>query len=72
MTEELKQEDLRIESWPPQGTTYVSIPLRGVRITHIPTGLQAFCDTERGQYRNKAIAMDKLTKMLANDRKEGE
>lgn len=58
---EIPPPDLKVEAWSPRppggqqcGTSY------GVKITHIPTGLVAICDTDRSQHRNRAIAMDML------------
>jgi protein subunit release factor A len=32
----------------------------GVRVTHIPTGLSAVCETDRSQYRNRNVAVDMI------------
>ena len=37
----------------------------GVWVTHLPTGLKAFCDHERSQLRNKRIAMSMIEWGLA-------
>lgn len=54
--EELKTEVLR--KHPPGGQhvgTYT-----GIRMTHIPSGLVAECDSDGSQHRNKAIARDMI------------
>jgi protein subunit release factor A len=35
-----------------------------VKLTHIPTGISAYCDSERGQHRNKAAALNLLRARL--------
>jgi peptide chain release factor 2 len=32
----------------------------GVKVTHIPTGLKAFCDSERSQMRNRDVCIAML------------
>ena len=57
-------DDFRVEIWPPlsdsPGGQHVGCGPCGVRVTHIPSGLQAFCDAERSQHRNRAIAFAML------------
>ena len=56
-TIEIRAEDLRIElSRRPPGVQAVKT-YSGVKIQHIPSGLIAFCGTERSQLRNKEIAL---------------
>jgi protein subunit release factor A len=43
----------------PQGGQHVGAD-SGVRVTHIPTGLVAECDSERSQHRNKQICLDMI------------
>ena len=62
----LDPKDLRID-------TYSSKPLpqwlhhtiTGVRVIHLPTGLEAICETERSQHANKDKALAQLTRMVA-------
>lgn len=58
----LAPEDLEIEVWPPRqiGGQQVSCMSRGVKITHLPTGLVAIVELDRSQHRNKAIALDMI------------
>jgi peptide chain release factor 2 len=54
---EIRAEDLRIDvERRPSGVQPVKI-YSGVRIEHLPTGLIAFCGTEKSQLRNKQIAL---------------
>ena len=61
MTDAIPTDELLIETYrptPPGGQHVGTSP--GVKITHLPTGLIAICDSNRSQHRNKAIAMDML------------
>lgn len=55
----MKLEDLKIEVEPriPKGGQTVGIISTGVKVTHIPTGICAFCEVERSQMKNKNIAL---------------
>lgn len=61
MTIEIPASDLLIETYRPRppGGQHVGVDT-GVKITHLPTGLVAICDTDRSQHRNKQVAMDML------------
>lgn len=50
---------LRIEVWPPRqiGGQHVGTGPCGVKVTHLPSGMEAVSVSERSQHRNKAIAM---------------
>ena len=63
----MKPEDLKIEAICPvrPGGQSVGVVDTGVKITHIPTGLSAYCGTERSQQKNKKIAMAMLEWGLA-------
>lgn len=58
---EIPPPDLLIEAYSPRppGGQHVGIDC-GIKITHLPTGLIAICDTDRSQHRNKQVAMDML------------
>lgn len=58
---ELKLEDLRIETYSTGG--FNSYPL-AVIITHIPSGFTEYCDKERSQHVNKALAMQRLAERV--------
>lgn len=63
-------DDLKIEIWPPRqkGGQHVGIGPMGVRITHIPSGIEAFVDIGRSQHRNKEIAMDMILAAITHPR----
>lgn len=42
----------------------------GVRLIHIPTGITVTADSERSQFLNKKIAMEKLNKILSDKKNE--
>lgn len=58
----MNTDELRVECGhtydmtPRTGMQPVSVP-SGVRVTHLPTGLTAFANTERSQFKNRAIAI---------------
>ena len=58
-----------VECWPPSAATgmHLGIPC-GIKVTHLPTGIFATCDTERSQHanRDKALA-EVLVKVLSLD-----
>jgi hypothetical protein len=61
VTDLLRDEDLKIEIWRPgpPGGQHVGTD-RGLKVTHLPSGLIAVCDNERSQHRNKSIALDMI------------
>jgi len=54
-------QDLRVETYEPTppGGQHVGVRT-GVKVTHLPTGLIAICNTERSQHRNRQIAVDMI------------
>lgn len=59
---EIDPADLKVETWPPRqtGGQTVGGAYNGVRVTHLPSGLEACADTDRSQHRNRSIAMDMI------------
>ena len=52
--------DLLVETYNPNPGGQQAGVRTGVKITHLPTGLIAICETERSQHRNRQIAHDML------------
>jgi len=61
-------DHLKVEIWPPrrQGGQHVGGGPSGVRITHTPSGIEAFVDIGRSQHINKMIAMDMIESALTH------
>ena len=59
----LDNKDIRVDVFT-RGTPLYPV----VRVTHIPSGVTAHCDSERSQYRSKNKALEKLEQLV----KEGQ
>lgn len=62
----MKLNDWKLEVWPepPKTGMRVGIP-RGVKVTHIPTGMVETCDSERSMHANRDKAISALTVRLS-------
>jgi len=63
---DLKPQDLVISTYraPGQTSRWMWSSYRGVRILHVPTGIQAECHEHESQHRNRVTAFDKLIEMV--------
>ena len=59
---DIPAQDLKIEAWPPRpkGGQHVGGGSRGVRVTHLPSGIEATVDIGLSQHRHKDIAVDMI------------
>jgi len=64
----IRDEDLRVESIhpPSRGGQHVGTPHSKIRVTHIPSGLVAECDSDRSQHRNRQICLDMILSGLTS------
>jgi protein subunit release factor A len=72
-TTEAGAVDVTVEIWPPRptGGQHVGTGPDGVRVTHNPSGIQAFVDIGRSQHINKMIAMEMIEAAVTHPRYRG-
>lgn len=64
-------EDVKVESWPPRksmGGQHVGTGPSGVKVTHLPTGIEACVEISRSQFDNRSIAMDMILAAITHPR----
>ena len=66
----LDQSDLRIESWPPRqlGGQHAGTGPSGVKVTHLPSGIEACVCIGRSQHANREIALDMIAAAITHPR----
>lgn len=65
----IDQSDIKVESWPPRtdrGGQHVGTGPSGVKVTHIPSGIEACVSIGRSQFTNREIAIDMIVAALTN------
>ena len=56
-------KDLKVEAWPPRphpGGQHVGSSPSGVKVTHIPSGIEACVQFGRSQHANRLIAIEMI------------
>ena len=61
---EINPADLRIDHYDSDRFSFSS-RRSGIRITHLPTGIMAECDSERSEHANRKLAMEKVKAAFA-------
>jgi hypothetical protein len=63
-------DDIQVSTYITKPQGWLSRQDNGVRIVHLPTGIEATCNSERSQFRNRTLAMSKLIEALEKREKE--
>jgi peptide chain release factor 2 len=72
---QLNMEEVKIETYRAggHGGQHVNKTESAIRVTHLPTGLVATCQSERSQHQNKALALKVLASRVADyERKQNQ
>jgi protein subunit release factor A len=71
MSSLINPEDIRTEAWPPRqsrGGQHVGTGASGVKVTHIPSGIEACVEIGRSQHINRLIAVEMIEAALTHPR----
>jgi protein subunit release factor A len=64
-------KDLKTEPWPPRkppGGQHVGSGSSGIKVTHIPSGIEACVEIGRSQHDNRIIAVDMILAAITHPR----
>lgn len=67
----LSPDDIKVEIWPPRqsrGGQHVGTSPSGVKVTHIPSGIEAFVEISRSQHTNREIAVNMIEAAVTHPR----
>jgi protein subunit release factor A len=67
----ISHDDLKVETWPPpkpRSGQHVGSGPAGVKVTHIPTGIEACVEVARSQHDNRTIAIDMILAAVTHPR----
>ena len=64
----INADDLRIEPWAAAGGRHVGAGANGIKVTHIPSGIEACVDIGQSQFANRDIAIKMIEAAIAHPR----